>query len=89
MGEGVRVKVDLGPDAVQHIVSSNGEWLPSQTVPMPKVDKGTAILKKHRSINDKLIAQGRSGNKGCYFASWIVLLAVVTLVIFGLKSCYF
>lgn len=42
---------------------------------------------RRRSVTDKLIDQGRAGNKGCYLASWAFLLAVVALIVFGFKSC--
>lgn len=89
MGDNVRTAVDLGPDTVARIVESEGEDLPDKTVPMPKKEKGTAIIKCRRSVTDKLIETGRSGNKGCFIASWIFLLALVTILVLTLKSCFF
>lgn len=87
MGDGIRTKVDFGSDGVEHIIASDGEWVPAQTIPMPDKDKGMAIMKSRRKISDKLIEQGRRGNKGCYVISWAFLLAVVALAIFGIKAC--
>lgn len=89
MAQGLRTQVDLGPDAVSHIVESEGAWLPQQTLPLPEKTKGTAIIKYRQGLNDRLITQGRSGNKGCYVASWVFLLAAVALALFSLKSCFF
>lgn len=89
LGQGLRTPVDLGPDAVERVVESNGTWFPEHVLPQPEKVKGTAIIKNRRTLNDKLIVQGRAGNKGCYVASWIFLLAAVALIIFGLKSCFF
>lgn len=89
MADNVRTEVDLGPDAIAHITESGGEWLPTKTVPMPAKEKGTAILKCRRSVTDKLIETGRTGNKGCYIASWAFLLVAVAAIIFALKSCVF
>ncbi|MDO4289857.1 MAG: hypothetical protein Q4C41_01315 [Eggerthellaceae bacterium] len=87
MCDGVRVRVDLGDDGVAHIIESNGEWTPSQTEPMPKMDKGTAVMKSKRSVSEKMIEQGRKGNKGCYAISWIFLFVLAAAVVFGLRSC--
>ncbi len=48
---------------------------------------GTVIMKGRRKMSEKLIEQGRKGNKGCYVVSWVFILAVVALALFGLKSC--
>lgn len=87
MGDGLRTKVDFGAEGVERIVASDGEWIPTQTVSMPDKSKGMAIMKSRRKISDKLIEQGRRGNKGCYIVSWAFLLIVVALLIFGIKSC--
>lgn len=89
MADNVRTEVDLGPEAVAHIVESDGEWLPTKTIPMPAKEKGTAILKCRRSVTDRLIETGRTGNKGCYIASWAFLLVLIAAIIFALKSCAF
>ncbi|WP_165062743.1 hypothetical protein [Adlercreutzia sp. ZJ154] len=89
MADGTRIAVNLGNDAIARIIESNGEWLPTQTISMPEKTKGTAIVKSRRSITDKLIETGRTGNKGCFVVSWVFLLALVTVLIFGLKSCFF
>lgn len=87
IGDGVRPQVDLGSGAVDELVSTKGEWFPKGRVKLPDHDKKTSVVKDHRSMNDKLIEQSRKGNIGCYVVSWIFLLAVVALIIFGLKSC--
>lgn len=88
IGEDVRPKLDFDKEAVQKVISSKGEWLPTQTVKLPEKVDGTQILARKRNLIDKLIAQGRKGNKGCYIASWVVLLAVVALIVFACKSCF-
>ena len=87
IGDDVRPQLALGESAVSKIIESHGEWMPKQTVSIPKVEKGTAILKRRRSGMDKMVELGRSGNKGCYVISWVFLLAIVALIIFGLHSC--
>lgn len=44
-------------------------------------------MKSRRKMSEKLIEQGRKGNKGCYAVSWAFLLLLVMAVLFGLKSC--
>ena len=60
--------------------------MPSQTVPLPKSEKGTAYLKQRRKLSERMIDKGRAGNKGCYVVSWVFLLALVTLVVFLVYS---
>lgn len=88
IGDGVRPAIDLDGKSIQQIIDSNGEWAPTQNLPLRKNDKGTAIIKSRRSISDKLIEQGRAGNKGCYIVSWIFLLVLVAFLLFGLYSCF-
>lgn len=83
----VRPVVDLQGSAVDRMTSSQGNWLPKDTVPFPAPEKGTAILKNHQSITDRLVEETRKGNKGCYVVSWVFLLALVAAAMFGLKSC--
>lgn len=87
VGEGLRPQVDLGAEGVQKIVDSEGEWLPTERVPLPESEKGTAYIKKRRKTTEKLIEQGRAGNKGCYAISWVFLLALIAGGAFALKSC--
>ena len=84
LGEGVRPKIDFGADGADKIVDTHGEWMPKQTVSYPDrgQNKGTAIIKRRRSMTDRLVEQGRAGNKGCYIVSWIFLLALVALIVY-------
>lgn len=86
IGDGVRPLLDLGSQSVQKIIESNGSWVPTQTIPLPEKKRGTALLKTHRSLSEKLIEKGRAGNRGCYAISWIFLLALVALIIWGIFS---
>ena len=83
IGEGVRPNIDLGSSAVSKIFSEP-DWVPSDTVPLPKKETGMAILKDHQSMSEKMIEQGRAGNKGCYAISWIFIAFVVVAAIYGL-----
>ena len=64
-----------------------GAWLPSDRVALPKKKKGTAWVKTERSGTEALVEQARKGNIGCTITSWIFLLALVALLVFGLHSC--
>lgn len=87
LSDGVRPEVDLGEQGVDQVVSSNGAWTPQKTVAFPAKEAGTVIMKSRRKMSEKLIEQGRKGNKGCYAVSWLFLLLLVALALFGLKSC--
>lgn len=85
--EGFRPEIDLGEQGVQQIIDSEGSWTPAKSVPLPKKKPGTVIMKSRQKLSEKLIEQGRKGNKGCYFISWIFLLGLVAGLLFALKSC--
>ena len=61
--------------------------MPTERVDLPAREKGTVILKSRQKVSEKLIEQGRQKNIGCYIVSWLFLLGVVALLVFGLKSC--
>lgn len=87
MRKGARPVLNLQEKAVDQVIQSHGEWLPKDRVPLPAPEKGTALVKTRQSPTDRLVEESRKGNKGCYLLSWLFLLALVALVIFGLKSC--
>lgn len=87
LASGVRPDVDLGEQGVAKVVESSGAWLPSKRVDMPAKEAGTVVMKRERKMSEKLIDQGRKGNKGCYVASWAFIALVVAGIVFGLKSC--
>lgn len=88
IGDDVRPRIDFDKEAVQRIIDTDGEWMPTQTTLLPSDVKGMAIIKRRRRLVDKLTSQGRARNKGCYVASWVFLLLIVALIVFGLKSCF-
>ena len=87
LGNGVRPDVSLGKESLQKVVDTKGEWVPSGRMPLPKKDKGTAWVKTQRTGTERLVKQARKGNMGCTVISWIILLALVALIVFGLHSC--
>lgn len=87
INKGVRPKVALGPDSLQTIISSHGNWLPTDRVALPKKEKGTAWVKTERTGTEALVEQARKGNIGCTIGAWAFLLALVALIVFGLHSC--
>lgn len=81
MADGVRPAINLGSSAVEKKFKEPN-WIPSDTVPLPKKEKGMAILKDHRSMSEKVVEQGRARNKGCYVISWAFIIAIVVAVVF-------
>ncbi len=87
IGEGVRPNLELGKQGVQQIIETQGSWQPTSTIPLPKKKPGTVIMKSHLKLSEKMIEQGRKGNKGCYVVSWVFLLTIVALIVIFGKSC--
>ena len=88
MADNVRLRIDFDREAVMRIIDSEGAWIPEQTVPMPAKVKGTVVMKDSRSLGDKMIEQGRKGNKGCYLISWAFLIAVAVGAAFIAKTVF-
>lgn len=84
---GVRPDISLGEQGIEKVIESGGVWTPKDTVKLPPKEEGTAIVKDSRKFSEKLIEQSRQGNKGCYAASWVLLLGIVALILFSLKTC--
>ena len=81
LAEGVRPKIDLGPEAVRKMLD-DPQWMPGETVPLPKKEVGMAVLKDHQSLGDKMVEQGRARNKGCYAVSWLFILAIIAFLVY-------
>lgn len=81
LGEGVRPKISLGTDGLRKL-GEDPAWMPSENLPLLKMPKGSAVIKDHLSIGDKMVEQGRARNKGCYAISWIFIIALVALLAF-------
>lgn len=87
LSDGVRPDINLGEQGVDQVISSKGSWKPQKTVPFPDKTSGTAIVKSRRKLSEKMIEQGRKGNKGCYVVSWAFLALIAIVILIGLKSC--
>ena len=87
ISQGIRPQISLGAGALEQLQAAPDSWVPTERVDFPPREKGTVILKSREKVSEKLIEQGRQKNIGCYIVSWIFLLAVVAMLMFGLKSC--
>lgn len=83
LGDGVRPNINLGSGAVDKIFEQE-DWMPSENLPLPKMEKGNAVIKDHRSMSEKMIEQGRSRNIGCYIVSWVFIFLVLAALVYGL-----
>ena len=81
LAEGVRPAINFGSSTVKKIFDEPN-WLPKDTVPFPKKEKGMAILKNSQSISEKIIEQGRARNRGCLAVSWAFIIIVIVAAIF-------
>lgn len=81
--EGIRPDINLGSQAVSKIFEEP-DWLPSKHISLPEKKSGTAILKDHRTLSEKMIEQGRARNKGCYAISWLFIILVIAAIAYGL-----
>ena len=84
ISDDVRPVVDFGDDTAKEIIDSDGNWLPSQNVILPDQSKDRAYIKRRKRMVEKAVDMGRSGNKGCYVASWGIIILVVVLIVLGI-----
>lgn len=84
--KGVRPRIDLDCKAIDKYLSSDLTWRPSQTLPRPKFEKGTVMMKDEISISDRIIEQGRKGNPGCYAITWAIFIGIAVGVFFLVKA---
>lgn len=84
--DGVRPNVDLGMQGIDAILENDGAWMTESRVPYPEKKHGTVILKSRRKLSEKMIEQGRRGNKGCYVIGWAFTILVVAAVLYGLHA---
>ena len=87
MADGVRPAINLGSSAVRKIFDEQ-DWMPADTVPLPKKEKGMAVLKDHQSMSEKMIEQGRARNKGCYVVSWAFIIVVVLVIAYFVAHAF-
>lgn len=87
IADDVRPKIDLGDEVAKNVVATKGQWLPTQNAVLPDNDKTLRYIKRRRKATEKLVDQGRAGNKGCYVLSWAFIIAVIAVIAFAVKSC--
>ena len=85
--EGVHPVIDLDKQQIELVLQNDGDWISKKTVPAPKLKDGSVTVKSHLNMSERVVEQGRKGNVGCYIFTVIFWIAVIALVIFGLKSC--
>lgn len=83
IADGIRPNIDLRSKSVEKIFEVQ-DWIPNDTVPLPKKETGMAVLKDHRSMSEKMIEQGRAGNRGCYAISIMFIVIVVLAIAYGI-----
>lgn len=84
--EGSRPDIALSEQGEANVVEHEGDWLPTATVPLPKTRSGMVIMKSKRRFSEKMIEQGRAGNKGCYIVGWAFILVLVAGAIWLFKQ---
>ena len=86
MADGGRPQVDFGQQSIEKLTGDSSRF-PTDKAAMPKMRKGSAVVKDHRTPNERLIEQSRKGNKGCYVISYAFIIAVIVGIVFLLHSC--
>lgn len=85
IGDGTRPAIDLGSQAVSKLLE-DPTWMPNETMPLPQKEVGSAVLKDHQTMSEKMIEQGRAGNKGCYAVSILFIVVVVVAIVLAVLN---
>lgn len=83
--DGLRPDPALGQAGVRQVIENPDAWVPGSKTKIPAA-AGTAVLKDHRTLHDKMLDQSRNGNKGCLIGGWAFILAVVAAIVWALHS---
>ncbi|MDO4503441.1 MAG: hypothetical protein Q4D06_09765 [Coriobacteriia bacterium] len=83
---GIRPDLELNTKAIDQMIEAKGNWVPTKNVYDKIPKKEGVIVKGERSLSEKLIEQGRAGNKGCYAISWAFIGLLVVGAVFLLKG---
>lgn len=86
--DGIRPDLELNTAGIDQMLAAKGDWLPSKNVLEKISKKKGVIVKGERSISEKIVEQGRAGNKGCYAISWAFIGLLVVGAIFLVKSMF-
>lgn len=78
---GARPDIKLDKFEQKEIVKTNGDLKIKKMLGKPKLEKGCALLKNKIGLMDRIIEAGRQKKIGCYFASILFLLILVSIII--------
>lgn len=78
---GARPDIKLDKFEQKEIVKTNGDLKINKMLGKPKLEKGCALLKNKIGLMDHIIEAGRQKKIGCYFASILFLLILVSIII--------
>jgi len=85
--EGIRPDIGLSSEEINTVLSKNGNWTPARRLPKPDFDKGTVTIKSRISLMERFIEAGRARKKWTYVVGGVLTVAILALIVFGLKSC--
>lgn len=83
--EGIRPEINLTEVQINEMIAAQGDWVSPDHLTPKKKERNTAVVKSDVSLSEKIIEQGRSGNTGCYIASY-AFLAVLAVGIGALVT---
>ena len=83
---GIRPDLELNTASIDQMLAAKGNWLPSKNVLDTISKKKGVIVKGERSLSEKIVEQGRAGNKGCYAISWAFIGLLIIGAVFLIKA---
>lgn len=82
LSDGARPAIALETVEIERVLSTAGEWVPTERTPVPTPDcdderAKTAVLKRDRSFNDKVVQMAREQRPGCLVTAWVFNIALL------------
>jgi hypothetical protein len=85
---GTRPSLALTQEQFVRVVKSGGTWFLTKEEPWPELPKGSAVYRRRRTFNDRLVSAALKGNKGCLIASWLGIAIVIAAILWAIWTFF-
>jgi hypothetical protein len=84
IAQGEHPAVSLSPKELEQVIESQGSWLGTKQLKLPKLAAGSAYYKTKRTMTENLAYAAAEGNKGCYAGLFVVVFTIIFSIVWFL-----